>query len=920
MSHNQNPEQLARDRIDLLLSQSGWVVQSVKNINLNVATGVAVREFPTETGPADYVLFVNGKACGLIEAKKADEGYRMTVHEAQSQEYARAKLRHLKHDPLRFVYESTGELTRFTDNNDPRPRSREVFSFHRPETFIWWLRQPFTLRAGMQKFPELVTKGLRDCQIDAVNKLEKSFAVNRPKALIRMATGSGKTFTAISFIYRLLKYAGARRILFLVDTRNLGEQAEQEFQAYFTNDDHRKFTELYNVQLLRSDYVAPDSQVCISTIQRMYAILRGEPLDDAAETVNPAEYHLPKHESLPVVYNERIPPEQFDMIVIDECHRSIYNTWKQVLDYFDAFQVGLTATPDNRTFAYFNQNVVSEYTYDNAVADNVLVPFNIYQIDTDITRNGAVIWKGEQVDFREKLTRRTRWAQTDEDVNYTPQRLDDTVVNPSQIRTIIRTFKERLPELFPGRTEVPKTLVFAKSDSHADDIIKMIREEFDEENNFCRKITYNTDNPKTELQNFRNEYHPRIAVTVDMIATGTDVKPLECLLFMRDVRSRTYFDQMKGRGTRTISLIDLQRVTPSATYTKDHFVLVDAVGVTRSLKSEMCPLERKPSESVANLLQALAVGSRDEEVMLSAANRLLRLEKRFTEKEKQKFAELAEGRSMNEVARSLINAWDPDVLDELRETVNRDLAGESPAAKEKEIQLRHDALLNNAARIFTGELIAFTLEAKKTHEQIIDVVNLDAVNFAGWDKNAKEISAAVAGEFEAWVTQNRDELIALQLFYAQPYRRRELTYKMVSDLLDTLKLQKPALAPLRVWQAYEAIDNVTATPRSELMALVALVRRVCGLDSTLTPCDKTVDRNFRDWILRKNAGQHNRFTEEQMNWLRMMKEHIAASFHLDAEDLDYTPFDAQGGRGKMWQLFGEEMDALMGEMNEVLMA
>ena len=331
---------------------------------------------------------------------------------------------------------------------------------------------------------------------------------------------------------------------------------------------------------------------------------------------------------MPVGYNAKLPVEFFDFIVIDECHRSIYNLWKQVLDYFDAFLIGLTATPDNRTFGFFNQNIVSEYTHEEAVTDGVNVGSDVYLIETEITKKGGKIWKGQYVDHREKLTRKKRWEQLDEDVVYSQTQLDDNVVNPNQIRTVIRTFKEHLPEMFPdrinekGEFEVPKTLIFAKTDSHADDIIQIVREEFGEENRFCKKITYNSEDPKSTLAQFRNDYHPRIAVTVDMIATGTDVKPLECLLFMRDVKSRNYFEQMKGRGTRTINLDDLKKVTPSARYTKDHYVIVDAVGVTKSLKTDSRPLEKKPGVPLKDLLAAITVGARDEDLFTSLANRL----------------------------------------------------------------------------------------------------------------------------------------------------------------------------------------------------------------------------------------------------------------------------------------------------------
>ncbi|WP_370572659.1 DEAD/DEAH box helicase family protein, partial [Methanomethylovorans sp.] len=321
MSHNQSPEQEARDRIDEKLEASGWIVQEKNTLNWSAADGIAVKEYLTDVGPADYVLFVDKNPVGIIEAKKEEEGHRLTVVEEQSGEYATSKLKYLNNDPLPFVYESTGELTRFTDHRDPKPRSRPVFSFHRPQTFREWLKKEKSLRTSLLDIPGLQTEGLHDCQIRAINNLERSFKENHPRALIQMATGSGKTYTAVTFIYRLLKYADAKRILFLVDTKNLGKQAEQEFMAYTPNDDNRKFTELYNVQRLRSTHIASDSQVCISTIQRLYSILKGEELDEETEETNPAESGWQPREPLPVVYNEKVPIEQFDFIVIDECHR-----------------------------------------------------------------------------------------------------------------------------------------------------------------------------------------------------------------------------------------------------------------------------------------------------------------------------------------------------------------------------------------------------------------------------------------------------------------------------------------------------------------------------------------------------------------------------------------------------------------------
>lgn len=537
------PEEKARLVIDKKLHQSGWVIQDMKKLNLSAALGVAVREFPTSTGEVDYALFIDGKPVGVAEAKREEKGESITDVEVQSGRYANSIFKWIKNDyKIRFAYETTDKLIRFTDYNDIKYRSRTVFSFHRPETLLALLGQSDTIRNNMKHFPALDETGFRKCQVNAIKNLDKSFSENRPKALVQMATGAGKTFTAITAAYRLLKYGKMNRILFLVDTRGLGEQAEREFLAYTPNDDPRSFSQLYGVRRLKSSYIPNDIQICICTIQRMYSILKGEELDESTEEKSFAEFVTAESKApKEVVYNEKYPPEFFDCIIVDECHRSIYNVWSQVLSYFDAFIIGLTATPDNRTFAFFNENIVSEYPREQAIIDGVNVGEDIFLIETQVGKNGAHLMK-QLIEHRDRLSRAKRWKQLDEDVDYKPTQLDRDIVNPSQIRTVIRSFKDNLfTTLFPRRKEVPKTLIFAKTDSHADDIIQIVREEFGEGNDFCRKITYSADNPESVLSSFRNDYNPRIAVTVDMIATGTDVKPIECLIFMRDVRSKNYF-------------------------------------------------------------------------------------------------------------------------------------------------------------------------------------------------------------------------------------------------------------------------------------------------------------------------------------------------------------------------------------------
>jgi type I restriction enzyme R subunit len=930
---NQNPEQLARDRIDAALVQSGWIVQDKKKLNLSAGLGVAVREYQTDTGPADYILFVDKKPVGVIEAKRPEEGANLTKVEDQSEGYAAAKLKYLDNEKLYFAYESTGDITRFTDYRDPKPRSREVFTFHRPETFQQWIADGKSLRKRLEDIPTLPTDGLRDCQITAINNLEKSFKQFRPKALIQMATGSGKTYTAITFIYRLLKYAKAKRILFLVDTRNLGEQAEQEFQAYLPNDDNRKFTELYGVTRLRSSFIPADNQVYISTIQRMYSILKGEEMDEAAETDNPNEIRFEAKAPVPVAYNEKVPIEFFDFVIIDECHRSIYNLWKQVLDYFDVFQVGLTATPDNRTFGYFNQNVVSDYGYEKAVIDGVLVPYDVFTIETRITKEGGKIPAGEYVDKRERLTRKKFWEAVDEDVEYSGKQLDKDIVNLHTIRTIVQAVRDSLPAMFPDRItrdddgrevsfEVPKTLIFAKTDSHAEDIIDIIREEFAEENKFCKKITYRSEeDPKSVLSQFRNDYYPRIAVTVDMIATGTDIRPLEVLVFMRDVKSPSYYEQMKGRGTRTCSLEELRlKGTPSAKMSKDHFVIIDAIGVESSQKTDSRPLEKKPGISLKDLLQNVAMGNTQEEILSSLANRLIRLDKQINEKERMGFAEKAGGYMINHVVKNLLNAYDPDTLEKIEIDVRNSLVGQTELTIGHAIEKEKQKLIAQSVGVFNNpDLREYIVDVRKKYDQIIDAVNIDEISNIGWVKDQKSSARTTIDDFETWIIAHKDEITALQVFYDQPYRRRELTYAMICDLYEKISLDSPRLSPMNVWRAYEQIDQANGSAKNELIALVSLIRKVSGIDQSLVSYDKTVDKNFQDWVFRKQAGPV-KFTAEQMEYLRMIKDYVASSFHLDKDDFELDPFNKNGGLGRMWQLFEEETEGIIEELNEVLAA
>ena len=910
------PEAKAREQIDKKLQESGWVIQDIKTLNLTAALGVAVREVPTSTGPVDYALFVDGMPVGVVEAKKDEKGEVLTGVEGQSGRYANSRFKWVNQEyRIRFVYEATGKLVRFTDYADIKCRSREIFSFHRPETLKRWLNESDTVRNNLKQLPPLDETGFRKCQIKAIRGLDDSFANNRPHALVQMATGAGKTFTAITAAYRLLKYGRMNHILFLVDTRSLGEQAEREFLAYKPNDDPRNFSELYNVQRLKSSYISSDAQICISTIQRMYSILKGEELDEKAEETPFAEYVTAESKApKEVVYNAKIPPEFFDCIIVDECHRSIYNVWSQVLSYFDAFIIGLTATPDARTIGYFNQNFVSEYTREQAVLDGVNVGEDIYLIETSVTKNGAFIMK-QMIEHRDRLTREKRWAQMDEDVFYTQSQLDKNIVNPSQIRAVIRTFKEKLyTELFPHRKEVPKTLIFAKTDSHADDIVQIVREEFGEGNDFCRKITYSVQNAEAVLSSFRNDYYPRIAVTVDMIATGTDVKPIECLLFMRDVRSRNYFEQMKGRGTRVLSKDDLQKVTPSATENKDHFVIVDAVGVTESKKTETRTLERKPAVSMKELMMNIALGARDEDTLTSLANRVIRLSCKMERSEHKQFRETV-GTSAQQVAENLLNAFDEDII-HAKACAENWTSAPTPEQSTK----AQKALIKQAVEPFQKpEVRDFIENVRRNHDQIIDSVNLDKVLFAGYSANREENADRVISTFKDFIEENKDEILALRIIYNEQYKNRPMVLKSLTELYQ--KLCAKGVTVERLWDCYaiKQPDKVKKGTLAQITDLISLIRFQMGYADTLAPFSDRVNYNFKQWTFRRNTGAVH-FTAEQMEWLRLIKEHIITSLSILPEDLEYTPFDSKGGLGGFYRVFGEKYQEILDEMNEELVA
>jgi type I restriction enzyme, R subunit len=942
------PELAARTQIDAKLEASGWAVQNYKDLNLAAGRGIAVREFPLRKGHgvADYLLYVDKRVLGVVEAKKLGET--LTGVEAQTEKYSAGLPEILTAPicPLPFLYQSTGVETRYTNSLDPDPTSREIFSFHRPESLADLIQlakppktigvadpeKPYglsTLTRRLQTMPPINGDGMRDCQITAIANLEKSLREGRRRSLLQMQTGSGKTYTAVAQSYRLLRYAGAKKILFLVDRDNLSEQTETEFQQYTTPDDGRKFTELYNVQRLKSNRIDPVAKVVITTIQRLYSILRGEENFDEANEIESvggmaALIKTPKE----VEYNPNVPIELFDFVWTDECHRSIYNLWRQVLEYFDASLIGLTATPSKQTLGFFQQNLVMEYGHAQAVVDKVNVDFVAYRIKTKITEDGGKVDAGFIVDKRERKTRKVRWQELDSELTYTPNQLDRAIVVPDQIRTVIRAFRDQmLPECFPERTEVPKTLIFAKDDSHADDIVRILREEFGKGNAFCEKITYKTStarivNPKTGevtyqntnitpkalLSSFRTAYNPRIAVTVDMIATGTDIKPLEIVFFMRDVQSANYFEQMKGRGCRTIEDTDLQAVTPGKV-SKTRYILVDAVGVTERDRKDSIPLERQPTVALKTILQAVGAGSTDPEVVSTLASRLLRLDKVISDPARHEIEQLA-GKSLVDLAKGLVAAVTPDQIEEA--------AGGESATPEM-YATTEAALMDTAvAPFYNAQLRNLIANAQQDAEQTIANTEQDTLVFAGASPEATERARNTITSFAQYLEDNRDEIEAVSLLYAKR-RGQAPTLRQLKALAETLGRPPRAWTPDLLWRAYETLEasKVRGHGGKVVTDLVSLVRFALNQETILSPFAETVDDRFVAWVAAQRASGRN-FTEEEMRWLEMIRDHIKTSVTVDPDDFDLSPFVTEGGLGRAYQIFGDRLNPLLRELNEVL--
>jgi type I restriction enzyme R subunit len=622
-------------------------------------------------------------------------------------------------------------------------------------------------------------------------------------------------------------------------------------------------------------------------------------------------------EPAPIKYNKKLPIETFDFIIVDECHRSIYNLWRQVLEYFDAFTIGLTATPAKSTIGFFNKNLVMEYTHEQAVADQINVDFTIYNIRTKITTKGSKIKKGNAIIKRDRRTRKKRWETLEDDVEYDSSRLDRDVVATDQIRTIIKTFKEKvLTEIFPGRKHVPKTLIYAKDDNHAEEIVKIVREEFGEGNEFAVKITYKTEGQKPEdlIRQFRNEFNPRIAVTVDMIATGTDIKPLEIVFFMRSVKSRNYFEQMKGRGVRVMKSDDFLSVTPDA-IAKERFVIIDAVGVCENEElTETKPLEKMPTVSLEKLVKMLQYGKPNPEVISTIVSRISRLNKKLTEDQKGELSEIAKGKKLTDFAHDFVESIDEDkTFEQAKQEYGKGNDKYEPKQNEIKAVLEKRIIASTRPFVSNAKLINRLLEIKHETEQTIDIVSIDKVEEASYSALSTEKAKKVITSFREFINKNENEISALQLFY----NKGKLNWNDLKELSEKIKAPPYSLTPAKLWSAYEQIEKnkVKGRTNNKIADLISVLSFELKKTNDLEPYIDLVDKRFAEWLSKQKASGVS-FTQEQLNWLQMIKTHIATSVEIIPEDFEDSPFNQIGGLGKASQVFGpKKLKEILIELN-----
>ena len=869
------PEEKARVKIDRMFEEAGWQVVSRDEYTPNL-TAAAIKEgLLKHNFEADYFLFINGKAVGVLEAKRAEIDVDCDEVKGQAEKYVNnvPPIYAAYENPLRIIYLSNGEKVLFYDYAKKDGNYIEINRIHTPKEIVDIL--------GIDDFyaglPTLQKKGLRQCQFDAIKGLEQSFRNGQKRALMVLATGAGKTYAACLAAYRFLSYTPMRKVLFLVDRNNLGKQAEGEFGTFRLTENKEPFNTIFGVNRLKSAKIPSDSNVVISTIQRLFSLLKGDDVDD-----NDEESAFDDNEdnvvSLPT--NPLLPPDYFDLIIIDECHRSIYGNWRQVLDYFKTAKIiGLTATPIPETVAFFNDNIVVNYTLEDSIKDGVNVDHRTFRIRTEVTENGGAILQGDKTRQTTVYTGKTENVVWQENKNYTREELNRSIINPAQIKLILETYRDSVynemfvdPQREPNFDYLPKTLIFALNENHANNIVKITKDVFNRhDDKFVQKITYSVGDSNALIRQFRNDKDFRIAVTCTLVATGTDVKPLEVLIFMRDVASEPLFVQMKGRGVRTIGDEQLRNVTPNA-ISKDCFYLVDAVGVTERQKSVPKPGNGpKPvPPTLKELLELLAHGNLEDDNLRMLASRLSRIHNKCTDSQREEFANLSHI-TMSQLATDIFNALEdtsfPPFVDINEPNLERKTL---IALLINNVPARNYLLIVNAGFINTlmpGE---------------------DNLIYSGF---SREEAMATISAFEEYCDEHKDEIEALRIIYNND--GAPITFKMLKDLQNRMKTFNNKFTIANLWHSYSVVDinNVAVyngadqkNEKEALTNLIQLVRfawhKIARLESLCTGAQQ----RFNLWY-----GQMQRdITAEQIKLMRQIVDYIAANGTCQISDIkDY---------------------------------
>lgn len=866
------PEEKARVKIDRLFAEAGWTVVNRDEYEPTM-NAVAVREALLKGNlEADYFLMINGKACGVLEAKREEIDVASNMVSEQVATYAKMVPDYYQawQNPLPLLYKSNAKVVDFQDYRKSNVEWEEINRIHTPKEIVDMLGidDPF---AGL---PILKSKGLRACQFEAITELDKSFRTGQNRALMVLATGAGKTYTACLAAYRMLAYTPMRRILFLVDRNNLGKQAEGEFGTFRLTENGEAFNTIYTVNRLKSSTIPKDSNVVISTIQRLFSLLKGEEIvdndDDDADDAT-GEVTLPD--------NPKLPHDYFDMIVIDECHRSIYGNWRKVLEYFDTARlIGLTATPIPETMAFFNNNRIVNYTLEKSIVDGVNVDNRVYRIKTEATENGGAIMQGEHVKVESRYTGKTEEVSSKETKNYSKTELNRSIVNPSQIKLILTTYRDAVytemfndPQREPQFEYLPKTLIFALNEAHATNIVKIAKEVFGEVcpnadmDRYVQKITYSSGDSNELIRQFRNDRDFRIAVTCTLVATGTDVKPLEVVMFMRDVESEPLYIQMKGRGVRIIGDEQLRNVTPNA-LSKDCFFLVDAVGVTEHTMSIPEQGEGPDVEAITLkvLLERIAHGNLPDMYIKRLASTLSRLHNKADGEQRAEFERLAHD-SMDAIATRIYDALESGELppfNDINEPNNERKGLVAPVA--------NYAKVRKYILILAAGFVSTLMPGEDT---------LISKGFSV--EEAKDTTSA----FEQYCHDHQDEIEALRILYNQ--NGDPITYAMLKDLENKLKMENNKFSAKQLWNSYAIVcpDHVRrATKKEESDALTNIIqlvryafRQIERLDCVCT----TARQYFNLW-----CGQwHRDISDRQKDLMSQVVDYIAANGACTIRDI-----------------------------------